>query len=122
RSLRASEPGRCGLAVALALALAASCGHSGPALPGRPPTVDVDMREYRFDFHAEIRAGRTVIRARNRGHLVHELVLIYLAPEVPPIDQQLHSSERLVVPTIVSLHARAPGRSGTFAVDLDPGR
>jgi hypothetical protein len=104
------------------LVLGTSCGRSGSALPHRPQTVDVDMREYRFDRHGAIRPGRTVIRARNQGHLVHELVLIYLEPTVPPLDRQLHSSERLVVPTIVSLHARAPGRTGTFAVDLEAGR
>lgn len=102
--------------------VAASCASSGPPLPAHARSLDVEMREYRFEYHAPIHSGRTVVRVRNQGHLVHELVLIYLGPGVPPLDKQLHSGQRLVVPTIVSLHPRAPGRTGTFAVDLDPGR
>ena len=80
------------------------------------------MREYGFEYRADFRAGRTVVRARNQGKLLHQLVLIYLPPDVPPLGEQLRSEERRVVPTVVNLAARPPGRSGTFAVDLDPGR
>lgn len=115
--------GRGRLAVALGVLLVAvSCGGSGTAFPGRPDQVEVVMREYRFDHPAVLRAGRTVVRAPNRGRLAHELVLVFLPPELPPLDEQLHSSGRTVVATIVSLHRRAPGEAGTFAIDLEPGR
>lgn len=102
--------------------LAASCGGSGEAFPRPVPTVDVAMREYGFEYEARFRSGRTVVRVRNEGQLEHQLILIYLPPEVPSLEAQLRSSERQVVPTVVSLQPRAPGRTGTFAVDLDPGR
>lgn len=80
------------------------------------------MREYGFDFKPTFKSGRTVLRVHNRGALDHEMVLIYLAPELPPIADQLRSANRQVVPTVAVLHARPPGRSGMIAVDLDPGR
>jgi hypothetical protein len=102
--------------------LAASCGRSEAEFPRPVPTVAVALREYGFDYEAGFRSGRTVVRVRNEGRLEHQLVLIYLPPEIPSLEAQLRSSERQVVPTIVSLQPRAPGRTGTFAVDLDPGR
>ena len=104
------------------LLLAASCGGSSRSFPGPVTTVDVVMREYAFDYEARFRRGRTVVRARNAGRLEHQLVLIYLPPEIASLAEQLRSTERQAVPTVVSLPTRAPGRSGTFALDLDPGR
>jgi hypothetical protein len=109
------------LAATMAL-LAPACGHSPAHLPPPANAVQVDMREYAFHIRGRFLSGRTAVTVRNRGHLDHELVMVYLPPEVPPIRDQLRSSERQVVPTVVSLHRRGPGRSGTFAVDLDPGR
>ena len=102
--------------------LAVSCGGSSTSFPGPVATVDVTMREYRFDYENRFAAGRTVVRARNEGELEHQVVLIHLPPEIPSLAEQLRSTERQVVPTVVSLPSRGPGRSGTFAVDLDPGR
>ena len=104
------------------LLLAASCGGSGDAFPAPVPTVDVALREYGFEYDAELESGRTVFRVRNAGTLAHQVVLIYLPPEIQSLDAQIRSSERQVVPTIVNLQPRDPGRTGTFAVDLDPGR
>jgi len=102
--------------------VAASCGGSDDAFPRPAPTVDVALHEYGFEYEPDLRSGRTVFRVRNAGTVQHQLVLIYLPPEIPSLEAQLRSSERQVVPTIVSLHPREPGRTGTFAVDLDPGR
>jgi hypothetical protein len=110
-----------GPALVSALVLAASCGR-GTSFPGRAPTVDVSMREYRFDMRSTVKRGRTVLRATNRGQLVHEMVIISLPRGVRPIKEQLRSSNRQVVPTVANLHQRAPGTDGTIAVDLDPGR
>jgi uncharacterized cupredoxin-like copper-binding protein len=110
------------LVAAVLLASASSCSGSSRSFPPPARTVHVDMREYRFDYRKSFRAGRTVVRVRNRGELVHQLVLINLPADVPPLDTQLRSGERRVVPTIVDVQARPPGATGSFAVDLDPGR
>jgi hypothetical protein len=108
--------------VGLVTLLAVSCGGSDSSFPERPPTVEVGLHEYGFDYASAFQSGRIVINARNDGQLPHQLVLVYLPPELPPIDQQLRSEERAVVPTVVAMHDRAPGATGSFAVDLDPGR
>ncbi len=108
------------LALAL-LVVTVSCGDES-SFPAQPATVDVSMSEYRFDYEGTFPAGRTVVNARNDGQLRHQVVLVYLPPELPPIGQQLQSGERAVVPTVVNLPEQAPGERGSFAVDLDPGR
>jgi hypothetical protein len=91
-------------------------------LPVPPATVDVTMAEYRFLFEPPTDRGRTVFRLHNRGALGHDLVVVPLTDEVPPIDQQLRGEERLVVATLASIPVRPPGGTGTFALDLEPGR
>ena len=80
------------------------------------------MREYGFGYDRSVRPGRTVFRVRNTGRLSHELVLIPLPKNFPPIDVQLRSKKRQVIAPIAHLQPVQPGRSGTFAVDLAPGR
>jgi hypothetical protein len=80
------------------------------------------MREYRFDHPPQVAPGRVVFTVRNAGALRHELVLLALPEDFPPIDQQLHSDERRAVDTLAALHDRDPGTRDTFAADLAPGR
>jgi hypothetical protein len=80
------------------------------------------MSEYAFTHPPRVSPGRVVVRARNLGRLPHELVMVILPEDVPPIGEQLRSPERRVVASLASLPARGPAREGTFAVDLAPGR
>lgn len=84
--------------------------------------VDVAMREYRFDYRPPTTAGRTVFRVRNAGHRAHELTLVPLPEDLPPIKTQLGSKKRRSLPPLFFLPPRGPGSSDTFAVDLPPGR
>lgn len=105
--------------------LASSCGNNdraNNALPPLPQVTNVQLREYRFDYAGVIRRGRTVFRARNAGQLEHELVVLPLPNNLPPIDVQLHSKTRQVLAPVAHLKPLAAGGSGTFAVDLVPGR
>lgn len=99
-----------------------ACGGKGDDFPPRPATVRVTMDEYRFGYQPPKTRGRLVFEARNVGRIDHQLVLTYLPPGVPPIDRQLRSENRRVVPTVANLPPRRPGGRGTFAVDLEPGR
>lgn len=116
-------PGRGGMAgIAAVAALGmSSCGGTGE-YPPPPAVVQVSMDEYRFAYEPPRSPGRIVFDARNDGRVDHQLVLIHLPEGVPSIDRQLRSKDRKVVPTVATLAAREPGRRGTFAVDLDPGR
>lgn len=80
------------------------------------------MSEYRFDYRPPKAAGRTLLRVHNDGRLAHNLVLIPLDDSIPPLDQQLRGSDRLIVQPVASLPERETGQSGTFAVDLERGR
>src|SRR5437763_17145638 len=94
----------CGAAAALLLAV--SCvapGRPPRTLPPLPSTMDVTMREYRFDHPPQVPAGRVVFRVHNGGSVTHEAVLVALPEDVPPIDQQLRSATRVGVDTIPTL-------------------
>lgn len=81
------------------------------------------MSEYRFEgLPPRLDPGRIVFEVRNHGELDHDLSLVYLDPGIPPLDEQLRSDRRLVVPTVARLFTRKPGGRGTFAVDVEPGR
>lgn len=98
-----------------------SCGRTD-GFPPAPQLVPVSMTEYHFRYKAPSSPGRIVFEVHNDGRLDHELVLILVPENVPAIDKQLRSGKRLVVPTVARLAPRGPGRRGTFAVDLEPGR
>lgn len=80
------------------------------------------MRDYRFEHAGSVPSGRVVFTVRNAGTVVHELVLVELPEDFPPIAQQLRSDERRGVDTLAAVRARAPGTRDTFGSDLSPGR
>lgn len=109
----------------LVLAVAAvmsSCQPEVQDFPPAPQVVDVSMTEYEYLFDSPKGPGRIVFEVDNAGRLDHELVLVAVPEGLPPIDEQLRSDERVVVPTVARVAPRASGRRGTFAVDLGPGR
>lgn len=104
--------------------LVSSCGGDGEGAPLPPPpqAVQVQMREYGYAYDRSIASGRTVFRVRNAGRLSHELVLIPLPKNFPPINVQLRSKTRQVIAPLAHLQPVQAGGSGTFAVNLAPGR
>lgn len=109
---------------ALAIVSLASCAAPGTAqLPPSPPTVHVAMRDYWFDFNANaIPRGRVVFQITNAGGQYHELALIPLPPDFPPLKEQVQGTNRRVVSELASSPPLQPGASDTFAADLTPGR
>lgn len=91
-------------------------------LPPVPPVVDVAMDEFRFSYQGPVPAGRVVFRIRNAGSVKHRLTLLPLEEDVPPIEAQLRGAERRLVKPFAGVPVRRPGKTGTFAVDLAPGR
>jgi hypothetical protein len=80
------------------------------------------MTDYRFEHQAEVPPGRTVFRVVNAGAEPHSLVLVSLAEDVPPIDEQLRSPNRRGASTFAHVPERPSGSRDIFAVDLEPGR
>lgn len=106
----------------LAVGLGACSPAQGHALPPPAPDFEVVQREFRFDHQPVVAAGRVVFRVGNAGRLDHELTLVRLPEDFGPIADELASEERRSVATTAYLLPRAPGATGTFAVDLAPGR
>ncbi len=94
----------------------------GAPLPPPPGNVKVTMAEYRFDLASAVPRGRVVFDVANIGAIDHALTLIELPEDVPPLDVQLHSTERRGAATLARVPSRPPGGGSRFAVDLPPGR
>jgi len=109
--------------LAASVLMTGACGGGGrrSVLPPRPTVVDVRMRENKFDYNRVIPSGRAVFRAVNVGHEAHRLTLLPLAPDLPPIDQQLHGAMRSPTLPFAGTLALRPGDTSSFAVDLRPG-
>lgn len=84
--------------------------------------VDVTMRDYEFDYAPPSRSGRVVFRVFNDGKTPHQLSLLPLDEDIPPIEQQVRGSERRAVTPYAGIPPHAPGTGSGFAVDLVPGR
>lgn len=110
----------CGAAL---LSGCASGPHTAAYLPSGPEVVQVveQDRSYALD-RREIPAGRALFRVENRSMLAHDLSLVALAEDMPPINDQLRSSNRRAVATLARLPSRPSGSSDALAVDLVPGR
>ncbi len=111
--------------VAVLALLAASCGgddSDDPPLPSRPQALNVSTTEYRFDFRAPTRPGRVVVKTRNDGRVRHEVVMLELPPNFPPIKEQIAGKERRFVGTLAYQLPLRPGRRGALAVDVKRAR
>ena len=113
------------LLVAVVAATTAGCAsdHSPeqvarPPAPEPVPVIRITMVDHGFELDAPVPAGRVVFRIENAGQSPHNLVMIPLGEDVPPIDVQLRGSERRLVEPFAGVYERASGDSGTFAVDL----
>lgn len=97
------------------------CGKSTPSGHAAPVVV-VRMREFRFDYDKRIHPGRVIFRFVNVGKLPHKVMMIPLSEDFPPIDQQVHGTDRRYVPPFAQIFVRRPGESGTFAIDVVAGQ
>lgn len=103
--------------------LTSSCQGRYEALPSRVTVAEVTMYEFQFHHDTVAAAGRHVFEVHNAGTLAHEMVLLSVPNDFPvSIDAQARSGTPAAFPTIAFLPPRDPGESGTFAVDLAPGR
>lgn len=99
--------------------------QSGPAddLPPPPTVVQVVEQDHAFVLsRAEIPAGRVVFQRVNRSRLAHDLSLVAMPEDMPPITEQLEGGDRRVVSGLASLPSHPPASRDAFAVDLTPGR
>jgi hypothetical protein len=113
------------LCALVGVALAASCGGGDgddAPLPPRAQVLEVAMKEYRFGYRPPSSPGRVVLSAKNNGKLRHEVVLLELPEDFPPIKEQLAGENRRAVGTLAYTKPVRPGRRGVLAVDLKRAR
>ncbi len=109
------------------LALLGAC-TTGPraavSLPPSPAVVEVVEQDYGYILNptGEIPPGRAVFQVSNRSQLAHDLVLVRLPEDLPPILDQLRSAQRRSADPLAQLPPHPPGSDDAFAVDLAPGR
>jgi hypothetical protein len=80
------------------------------------------MTEFRLAFSPSVPAGRVVFRVVNAGKLPHSFLLFPEDEDAPPLDEQLHGSDRRAVFPVAAIFTRAPGKGGTIAVQLAAGQ
>ncbi len=115
---------RAGVAASLTIAITA-CSAAGSgirALPAPAPEVNVRLREYSIDYDHAVPAGRVVFRVQNDGSILHQVTLLPLPEDVPPIEVQIHGTDRRSIQPLADLHPRPPGTTGAFAADLVAGQ
>ena len=108
------------LAATLVACTSGSDDRAGPPAPAPVPVITVTMLDHRFELDTPVPPGRVVFRFHNAGQAPHNVIMIPLAQDVPPIDVQLRGSERRQVEPFAGIYDRGPGDSGSFAVDLLP--
>lgn len=119
--MRAGRASLVALICALALAACQAAQPQPSALPAGPQVVEIEMRDYSFHYDPTIASGRILFRVVNSGSVPHNLSLLPLSEDIPPIDEQLRGSVRRAISPFASVKTRAPGATTTFAVDLAPG-
>lgn len=118
---------RLALATVLTGMAVPACRQPAPtkSLPPRPPVLEIVMgepHELAFSLPSAIPAGRVVFRIRNAGRVEHDLVLTPLPDSLPPLHEQLSGPTRVAARPYAGVPVRAPGATGTFAVDLAAGQ
>lgn len=96
--------------------------RSDPYLPPRPAVLQVVMRDYAFDHPTTLPPGRFVVRLGNVGTVPHDVTLLELPEDLPPIGEVLRGAAARPVLPVAQLLAHDPGTTGTFTVELGPGR
>lgn len=113
-----------GMILVAAMLLIAACSRgdaSGP-LPPQTPTIDVDLIEHDVRYDGPVPAGRVVFRVDNAGEQPHQLSLLSLAKDSPPIQEQLQDTSDQSPVLLAQVQLLGPGETGMFAAGLAGGQ
>ncbi|HUP68300.1 MAG TPA: hypothetical protein VM142_00630 [Acidimicrobiales bacterium] len=110
------------MATGMVVVAASGCTRADTPLPPSPPSVALDMSEYRFDHPAVVPRGRVVFRIGNSGKLLHRFLLVPVPPGAPPVATLAKGRLGSLPNTIASSPSYPPGARAGLAVDLRPGR
>ncbi|MDQ6872539.1 MAG: hypothetical protein M3037_11135 [Gemmatimonadota bacterium] len=101
-------------------------GTSTSYVPESTPDVHLELFEYAFKFSKPLVAGKHTIHVMNSGTQEHEAVLLKLAPGKSMKDFDAWSENGMKGPSPAQpgpgMAGLGKGRTGTFDVDLTPGK
>lgn len=100
--------------------LVAGCtrGEAGGPLPPPTPTVEVDIVDDDVAAEGPVPAGRVVFRIENAGEEPHQLSLLLVAEDTPPIEEQLQDPPEQSPTMLARVPLLRPGETSLFAVGL----
>lgn len=122
--LRRGLVGSAALALVLVVS-SVSCviGSSQAGWPRRPATLSVGMEDFAFALdRSAVPAGRIVFDVTNQGQEPHQLILLRLPEDGPPLARMLEGPGRTGLPPAAVLPPQRPGATRRAAYDLAPGR
>ena len=110
------------LAAALAAALLAGCGSTGPA-PGAN-ALRVTVRDFEIDAPATVRAGEVELAVHNRGPDTHEDFIVKADDPALPLrkDGITVDEEAIEKDSPGEIEGTHPGQTRTGTFHLAPGR
>lgn len=113
-----------GMVVLVAVVLVAACSRgdaSGP-LPPETPTIAVDIDDDEVVYDGSVPAGRVVFHVENAGEQPHQLSLLSLADESPPVAEQLEDPPEQSPSLLARVPLLGPGETSMFAAGLAEGQ
>lgn len=110
-------------AVVAVAAVGAGCtpGRSEP-VPPAAPTVQAHITEENVELDGPVSAGRVVMRVTSADDAPHQVTVVRLAEDSPPIDEQLEPGDYEPPEIVARISEMAPGETGMVAVELTAGR
>lgn len=112
------------VSVLFAIAALASCQSTATQdvpLPASPAVVTVRLEEYSVEVGGSLQPGRVVFELTNSGQEQHDPGLALIDANAPPIDVYLRETQRTPIQAFAGVNPIEPGRTATFAADLQPG-
>lgn len=110
--------------VVVVAALATGCSSetkSALGLPPPPAVIAVQLKDFSFGYRPTVPSGRVVFHVTNVGKVLHNMAVLPLPDDLPPIAEQLRGQERRSVSPFAAMRPVRPAEAREFAVDLAPG-
>lgn len=95
--------------------------HSGEPLPPSGPVVEALIAGHELELERSMPAGRVVVRLTNAGDERHQLTVLRLAEDSPPIEEQLEPGDYEPPEVVARVAELKPGETGMVAVELTAG-